>query len=70
MKDAIKAIIGNLFKIKSIITIMLIATACLLAVRQNTVIPSEAFVAILSSVVTYYFCKQEKHEEDKNGKNS
>ena len=43
--------------VKSIITVMLIATFCSLAVRQNVEISSELLGNIIFSVITYFFTK-------------
>ena len=57
------------FSIKTVITLAVIATLCLLAIRGDE-IPAE-FLVIASAVVTYYFCKDDmvneriaKHEKD------
>jgi len=47
----------KLLEVKSIVTFLLIGAMCFLAVRQNTEIPSEAFVAVISSVITYFFTR-------------
>jgi hypothetical protein len=43
--------------IKSVITVMLIATFCSLAIRQNVEISSELLGNIIFSVITYFFTR-------------
>ena len=52
----------NLLKVKSIITLAIIGALVYLSVTEF--IPSEAFVGIASSVVTYYFTRKEKGGAD------
>lgn len=53
--------IAKLFKVKSIITLMLIS-AITVGFIKNTV-SSEVFVSLASSVVTYYFTKNNVSRE-------
>lgn len=45
----------ELLKVKSIVTLSLVWAAVYLSISSRIAIPSEVFVAIVSSVVTYYF---------------
>lgn len=49
--------IANLFKVKTIITVGIIATLCWGFVRG--IITTEVFAAIAGSVTTYYFARRE-----------
>jgi len=62
LKEEIVAIIGNLLRVKSIITFGIIATVCYLAVSDKVSI--EAFTGIAASVLTYYFTKRSSHEHE------
>lgn len=55
-KDLCKALI-QLLKVKSIITIMVLAVFCYLALRGE--IEPEYFATVLSAIVTYYFTKKD-----------
>lgn len=55
--------LANLFKVKTILSISVILTTCLLTFKQ--IISVEAFMAIASAIITYYFTKNEKEKEDK-----
>jgi hypothetical protein len=48
----------ELLSVKSLVTIALIGTVVVLALRQNVVLPSEFVVAVVTSIVTYFFTKQ------------
>lgn len=64
MKDSIKKLlenIANLFKVKTILSLCVIITTCILTF--NSVISVEAFMAIASAIITYYFTKNEKEEK-------
>lgn len=64
MKDAIKKLlenIANLFKVKTILSLCVIITTCILTF--NNVVSVEAFMAIASAIITYYFTKNEKEEK-------
>lgn len=50
--------IANLFKVKTILSLTVIITTCILTFRN--VISVEAFMAIASAIITYYFTKSEK----------
>lgn len=52
--------IANLFKVKTILSITVIITTCILTFKN--VISVEAFMAIASAIITYYFTKKEKEE--------
>lgn len=53
--------IANLFKVKTILSISVILTTCILTFHK--VISVEAFMAIASAIITYYFTKTEKEEK-------
>ncbi|MBQ8533479.1 MAG: hypothetical protein IJ462_01435 [Clostridia bacterium] len=53
--------IAKLFKVKSIITLMLISAITLGFIRGD--VTSEVFVSLASSVVTYYFTKNNVSRE-------
>lgn len=50
--------IAKLIDVKSIVTFALIGTLCALSLRQDVEVPSEALVAIVTAVVTYFFTRQ------------
>lgn len=52
--------IANLFKVKTILSLAVIITTCILTFKN--VISVEAFMAITSAIITYYFTKKEKEE--------
>ena len=53
--------IANLFKVKTMLSLLVITTTCVLTFK--TVVSVEAFMAIASAIITYYFTKAEKKEE-------
>lgn len=53
--------LANLFKVKTILSLAVILTTCILTFKK--VISVEAFMAIASAIITYYFTKSEKKEE-------
>ncbi|HHX69564.1 MAG TPA: hypothetical protein GX708_16150 [Gallicola sp.] len=64
MKKAFETVlinIANLFKVKSIITLMIISTISIL-VMKNVEIPSE-YAAFAGSIVTYFFTKNKDTEK-------
>lgn len=52
---------ANLLKVKTILSISVILTTCILTFHK--VISVEAFMAIASAIITYYFTKPEKEEK-------
>ena len=52
--------IANLFKVKTILSLCVIITTCILTFKN--VVSVEAFMAIASAIITYYFTKKEKEE--------
>lgn len=52
--------IANLFKVKTILSLCVIITTCVLTFKN--VISVEAFMAIASAIITYYFTKKENKE--------
>ena len=57
MKDKLILAVVELLKVKSIITIVMILTACYLALTGKVDIA--VFVGMVTSVITYYFTKKE-----------
>lgn len=55
--------IANLFKVKTILSLCVIITTCILTFRG--VVSVEAFMAIAGSIITYYFTKKNNNEEEK-----
>lgn len=53
--------IANLFKVKTILSLCVIVTTCILTFKN--IISVEAFMAIASAIITYYFTKTEKSNE-------
>lgn len=52
--------IANLFKVKTILSLCVIITTCILTF--NGKVSVEAFMAIASAIITYYFTKKENKE--------
>lgn len=52
---------ANLLKVKTILSLAVIFTTCVLTFKN--VISVEAFMAIASAIITYYFTKKEDKEE-------
>ena len=53
--------IANLFKVKTILSLCVIITTCILTFKN--IVSVEAFMAIASAIITYYFTKTDKKEE-------
>lgn len=51
---------ANLLKVKTILSLAVIFTTCVLTFKN--VINVEAFMAIASAIITYYFTKKEDKE--------
>ena len=49
--------VANLFKVKTILSMLVIITTCILTFRN--VVSVEAFMAIAASIITYYFTRTE-----------
>lgn len=65
MKEAGKELIkniANLFKVKTILSLSVILTTCILTFKGQ--ISVESFMAIASAIITYYFTKKEKSDEN------
>mgnify|MGYP000715373608 FL=1 len=63
MQEALKQLllnVANLFKVKTILSLAVILTVCILTFKN--VVSVEAFMAIASAIITYYFTKKEKGE--------
>lgn len=52
---------ANLLKVKTILSLCVIVTTCILTFKS--IISVEAFMAIASAIITYYFTKTEKSNE-------
>lgn len=64
MKEAVNQLllnIANLFKVKTMLSLAVIITTCVLTYKN--VVSVEAFMAIASAIVTYYFTKNKEKEE-------
>ena len=53
--------LANLIKVKTILSLAVIFTVCSLTFKE--VVSVEAFMAIASAIITYYFTKKEDKEE-------
>ncbi len=53
--------IANLLKVKTILSLAVIFTVCRLTF--NGVVSVEAFMAIASAIITYYFTKSNENKE-------
>ena len=65
MQKAGKKILENLadlLKVKTILSLCVIITTCVLTFKN--VISVEAFMAIASAIITYYFTKNENKKEE------
>lgn len=63
MEEAIRQLllnIANLFKVKTILSLAVIITTCILTFKG--VVRVEGFMAIASAIITYYFTKKEDKE--------
>lgn len=56
-----KALI-NLLKVKTLLSLMVVGVTCYMAVKGS--IDSATFIALASAIVTYYFTRNEKKEEE------
>ena len=56
--------IANLLKVKTILSLCVIMTTCILTFKN--VISVEAFMAIASAIITYYFTKKDEENNNKN----
>lgn len=50
--------LANLFKVKTILSLLVITTTCILTFKN--VVSVEAFMAIASAIITYYFTKKDE----------
>ena len=63
MQEAFKQLLlnfANIFKVKTILSLAVKLTVCILTFKN--VVSVEAFMAIASAIITYYFTKKEKEE--------
>lgn len=64
MKEAGKTFftnLANLLKVKTILSLAVILTTCILTFKG--IISVESFMAIASAIITYYFTKNDNKEE-------
>ena len=61
MNNLINAIV-NLIKIKSIISIAVVFTACYMTIKGDLDVAS--FMALASAIITYYFTKDKRGGEE------
>lgn len=54
--------LANLFKVKTILSLAVIFTTCVLTFKS--IISVEAFMAIASAIITYYFTKKETENKE------
>lgn len=54
--------LANLFKVKTILSLVVIFTTCVLTFKS--IISVEAFMAIASAIITYYFTKKETENKE------
>ena len=52
--------LANLFKVKTILSLLVITTTCILTYKN--IISVEAFMAMASAIITYYFTRKEEKE--------
>lgn len=52
--------IANLFKVKTILSLAVIFTVCVLTFRN--IISVEAFMSIASAIITYYFTRSKEEK--------
>jgi len=60
--EALKRL-AKLIDVKTIVTFAVVGTLCYLAIKQNVQIPSEAFVMVITAIITYFFTR--KNNSDK-----
>lgn len=60
--DTLLTNIANLFKVKTILSLCVIITTCILTFKN--IVSVEAFMAIASAIITYYFTKSENNESE------
>lgn len=54
--------IANLFKVKTMLSLLVITTTCILTFKD--IVSVEAFMAIASAIITYYFTKKETENKE------
>ena len=54
--------LANLLKVKTILSLAVIATTCILTFKN--IVSVEAFMAIASAIITYYFTKKDSDKEE------
>ncbi len=50
--------LANLFKVKTILSLLVITTTCILTFKN--IVSVEAFMAIAGSIITYYFTRKDE----------
>lgn len=63
MKEKVLNALVDLLKVKSIITIMMVTTACALCAQDR--MDTAVFVGLVSSIITYYFTRKDTQNEVK-----
>lgn len=61
MKETLTKKLVELLKVKSLITLSVMAVFCILALKSK--IPTELTASVITAVVTYYFTKKEEKTE-------
>lgn len=51
--------LANLFKVKTILSLLVITTTCILTFKN--IVSVEAFMAIASAIITYYFTRKDEN---------
>lgn len=51
--------LANLFKVKTILSLLVITTTCILTFKN--IVSVEAFMAIAGSIITYYFTRKDEN---------
>jgi len=58
---------AKLIKVKSIGTLMLMVTFCALVLRQNTEIPSEVVVSVITAATTSLYVRTKNNDKSSGG---
>ena len=54
--------LSNLLKVKTILSLAVISTTCILTFKN--IVSVEAFMAIASAIITYYFTKKDTENKE------
>lgn len=63
--DTLRKNLANLFKVKTIVTLMLTTVFCIMTLLKF--ISPENFMAIFSMIITFYFATQAEKKSDGGG---